>query len=287
MLAELVAWDDAAGAGVPLLEAHDHLATALAGYGEVAADAVELWTGLAAAHDRGWVDVSQQVTRSRLAVFRVLAAARPGGFDPEVTNRQNRVATELAELRRWFDGTGCVHEGFAAHFGVPALPPGACATANVRCSGHWNDAAVLEGDPTPHPALHQAFFTPRPRPVAATADGRANFERRVRQHLTELLWSQYKGLTAPMLRRVLHGDDSYFSTRSGRRRRLWPSLLYHSLRGTMPGIRQRSVDAALAQLAAEAEILDAGDGVWRWAGHVAADAARAAREAAAAGGAGT
>lgn len=284
---ELVAWEDAAGAGVPVLEAHDHLATAVAGYGEVAADAAELWTGLAAAHDRGWVDVSQQVTRSRLAVFRVLTATRPGGYDADVTNRQGRVATELAELRRWFDGTGCVHEGFAAHFGVPALPPGACATANVRCSGHWNDAEVLAADPTPHPALQRAFFTPRPRPMAATADGRANFERRVRHHLTELLWSQYKGLTAPMLRRVLHGDDSYFSTRSGRRRRLWPSLLYHTLRGTMPGIRQRSVDAALAQLAAEGEVADAGNGVWRWSGHIAADHARAAREAARVAAAGT
>lgn len=286
VLDELVAWEDAAGAGVPVLEAHDHLATAVAGYGEVAADTAELWTGLAAAHDRGWVDVSQQVSRSRLAVFRVLLAARPGGYDAEVTNRQGRVATEFAELRRWFDGTGCVHEGFAAHFGVPALPPGACATANVRCSGHWNDAEVL-ADPTPHPALQRAFFTPRPRPMAATADGRANFERRVRHHLTELLWSQYKGLTAPMLRRVLHGDDSYFSSRSGRRRRLWPSLLYHTLRGTMPGIRQRSVDAALAQLAAEGEVADAGDGVWRWSGHIAADQARAAREAARVAAAGT
>jgi RecQ family ATP-dependent DNA helicase len=243
VLAELVAWDDAAGGGVPLLDAHEHLAGTVAGYGEVAADAAELWTGLAAAHDRGWVDVSQQVARARLAVLRVLTAARPGGFDAEVTNRQRRVAVELAELRRWLDADGCVHEGFAAHFGVPALPAGACATANVRCSDHWNDAEVLAADPTPRPALHQAFFTPRPQPVAATADGRANFERRVRHHLTELLWSQYKGLTAPMLRRVLHGDDSYFSTRSGRRRRLWPSLLYHSLRGTMPGVRQRSVDA--------------------------------------------
>ncbi len=282
----VVAWPDASGTGVDLVAAHEVLAATIDGYAELCGDVAELWTGLAAGHDRGWLDVSQQVARSRLVVFRTRAATRPGGYDAEITTRQRRVAAELGELRRWFDDTACTHEGFAAHFGVAALPPGACATANVRCSAHWNDAQVLAIDPTPRPALHQAFFTPRPQPVTATAGGRADFERRVRHHVAELLWSQYRGLTAPMLRRVLHGEDSFYSPRTGRRRRMWPDLLYHQLRGTMPGIRLAAVEAALAALATDGEVVAVEDGKWRWAAHVAADEVRATHRAARSGAAG-
>jgi RecQ family ATP-dependent DNA helicase len=273
----LVAMPDAATGGVELVAAHARLAATADGDGDACPDVTDLWIGLAAAHDRGWTDVSQLVARSRLVVFRVLAAARPGGFDGEITNRRTRVAAELAELRGWFEDTRCAHEGFAAHFGVPALPDGACGTAAVRCSAHWNNAATLAADPTPQPALHRAFFTPRPQPVAATAAGRANFERRLRRHIADLLWQEYRGLTAPMLRRVLHGEDSWFSPRLGRRRRLWPSLLYHRSRGAMIGVRLAAVEVALATLVSSGDIVHVGDGRWRWAAHVAADEARAAR----------
>lgn len=283
----LAADPDATTTGVELLATHAHLAAAVTGYDEVAADVTELWNGLATAHDRGWLDVSQQVTRTRLTVYRVLGAARPGGFDAVATNRQTRVLTELGELRRWFDDTRCAHEGFGEHFGVDALPPGACAAAPVRCSWHWADAATVGADATPAPSLHGAFFTPRPVPVAATAAGRANFERRLQRHITDLLWHEWRGLNATMLRRVLHGEDSWWSPRLGRRRRLWPQLLYHRLRGAMVGLRQRAVDDALAALAADGEVVDVGGGRWRLAAHVQADAERAARQAAAAAAAAT
>lgn len=266
--------------GVELLATHTRLRAEVPDYDQVAFDVTELWNGLATAHDRGWLDVSQQVTRSRLTVYRVLRAARPAGFDTVATNRQTRVLTELAELRRWFDDSRCAHEGFGEHFGVDALPAGACATAPVRCSWHWSDAATIGNDPNPAPTLHGAFFTPRPIPVAATATGRANFERRLQRHLTDLLWHEWRGLNATMLRRVLHGEDSWFSPRLGRRRRLWPQLLYHRLRGAMVGVRQRAVDDALAALAANGEVVDVGNGRWRLAAHVQADAERAARQAA-------
>lgn len=273
---------DATTTGVELIATHDRLGVEVDDYDQVATDVTELWNGLATAHDRGWLDVSQQVTRSRLTVYRVLRTARPGGFDDVATNRQTRVQTELGELRRWFDDPRCAHEGFAEHFGVDALPPGACATAPVRCSWHWSDAATVGADPTPAPDLHAAFFTPRPVPVAATATGRANFERRLQRHITDLLWHEWRGLNATMLRRVLHGEDSWFSPSLGRRRRLWPQLLYHRLRGAMVGVRQSAVDAALAALAADGEVVDIGNGRWRLAAHVRADAERAARQAAAA-----
>lgn len=266
--------------GVELGATHARLAAEVAGYGQVAGDVTELWNGLATAHDRGWLDISQQVTRSRLMVYRVLSSDRPGGFDALVTNRQDRVLTELGELRRWFDDTRCAHKGFGEHFGVALLPPGACGTAPVRCSWHWSDAATIGADPTPAPELHRAFFTPRPQPVAATAAGRANFERRLRRHISDLLWHEYRGLNATMLRRVLHGEDSWFSPSLGRRRRLWPSLLYHRLRGAMIGVRITAVETALAALAADGEVVDVGNGRWRLAAHVEADAQRTARGAA-------
>lgn len=267
--------------GVDLLTAHRSFTDTIDSYRELVADVTELWTGLAAAHDRGWLDVSQQVTRSRLTVFCVLRPDRPGGFDAEVTNRQRRVTTELRELARWFgDNSRCAHEGFAEHFGVEDLPAGACAVPSVRCSWHWSDGTTALADPTPAPQLHRAFFTPRPNASAATATGRANFERRLQRHITDLLWHEYRGLTASMLRRVLHGEDSWYSPKAKRRKRLWPGLLYHRLRGAMIGVRPAAIDAALAQLAGDGVVVDLGNGIWRYAAHVAADTDRVAREAA-------
>src|SRR5262249_53563056 len=123
------------------------------------------------------------------------------------------------------------------------------------------------------------FFAPRPQSAAATATGRAAFERRLRRHISDLLWHEYRGLTAPMLRRVLHGEDSWYSPRLGRRRRLWPSLLHHRLRGAIIGVRLTAVESALATLAA-ARVVAQVDGRWRLVEHIAADEARAARESA-------
>ncbi|MBV9662172.1 MAG: DEAD/DEAH box helicase [Acidimicrobiales bacterium] len=281
----ILADPDATTTGVDLAGLHAVLGMpgGVAGYDEVAGDLTELWNGLAAAHDRGWLDVSQQVTRARLVVYRTLAVDRPAGFDTAVTARNARVNEELRELRAWFDDRGrCAHEGFGHHFGVAGLPEGCCATAAVRCSWHWNDAATVAGDPTEAPALHRAFFIPRPQPMAATATGRAAFERRLRRHISDLLWHEYRGLTSPMLRRVLHGEDSWYSPRLRRRRRLWPSLLHHRVRGAMIGVRLAAVEAALASMAADGQVVEVA-GRWRLAEHVAADAARAAREAGRAG----
>ena len=82
-----------------------------------------------------------------------------------------------------------------------------------------------------------------------------------------------------MLRRVLNGEDSWYSPRLRRRRRLWPSLLHHRLRGAMIGVRLAAVEAALVGLAADGVAAEV-DGRWRLAEHIAADEARAARDAA-------
>ncbi len=278
----VVAEPDATTSGVELAELHAELdgPSGVDGYAEVATDLTELWNSLAVAHDRGWLEVSQQVTRARLVVYRILTLDRPAGFDTAVTARNARVVTELAELRRWFDdGSRCTHEGFAAHFGADLLPEGTCATAAVRCSWHWNDSGTVAADPAEAPPLHRAFFTPRPQPAAATATGRAAFERRLRRHISDLLWHEYRGLTALMLRRVLNGEDSWYSPTLRRRRRLWPSLLHHRLRGAMIGVRLAAVEAALVGLAADGVVAEVA-GRWRLAEHIGADEARAARDAA-------
>ncbi len=265
---------------VELLTLHQTLAEGrdAASYLEACPTPAELWVGLAAAHDYGWADVSQQSTRTRLSVFRVLEASRPLAFDHEIMARARRVSDELLALRRWFDDTACAHAGFATAFGIAALPPGTCATAEVRCSSHWGDADIVAAG-APAPDLYKAFFTPRPKASAATAEGRAAFERRLRKHLSELLWLHVRGLKAPMLRRVLHGEDAWYDAGAKRWRRLWPSLLHHRSRGAMRGVRLRAVVAALDQLIDAGQVVALDDGRYRWREHVVAEEERAAREA--------
>lgn len=248
-----------------------------ASYLEACPTPAELWVGLAAAHDFGWADVSQQSTRTRLSVFRVLQATRPLAFDREIMARARRVSDELLALRRWFDDTACAHAGFGTAFGIAALPPGTCATADVRCSAHWGDADLVAAG-APAPDLYKAFFTPRPKASATTAEGRAAFERRLRKHLSELLWLHVRGLKAPMMRRVLHGEDAWYTAGAKRWRRLWPSLLHHRSRGAMRGVRLRAVVGALNQLVDAGQVVALDDGRYRWREHVVAEVERADRE---------
>jgi hypothetical protein len=79
-----------------------------------------------------------------------------------------------------------------------------------------------------------------------------------------LLWDNYRGLTAGMIHRVLRGDETYVSQKDGRRRLLWPGLLYHRLRGVDPGARLDHVTAALARLADRGAIEpDPAGRIWR------------------------
>ena len=105
------------------------------------------------------------------------------------------------------------------------------------------------------PALFDAFFTPRPQASASTDDGRAALERRLRKHLSELLWMHPRGLHVRMLWRVLHGEDWWFDQRRNRWRRLWPSLLYHRSRGTMRGIRPRAIDRVLELMVESGDVV--------------------------------
>jgi RecQ family ATP-dependent DNA helicase len=278
ILRRAVADPEATTSGLELARLYE-AAAGVEGYAEACPTIADLWTGLAAAHDWGWVDVSQQTTRARLAVYEVRAPTRPAGFEAEVTAKAARAAAELARLRAWFEDSRCAHLGFAEAFGAVGLPEGTCATSTVRCSGHWNAPETWREDSGEEPALHLAFFTPRPQPSAATAEGRANFQRRLQHHIADLLWQERRGLSAQMLRRVLHGEDSWYSPERHRWRRLWPSLLYHKLRGSMVGVRMQAVEEALGHLAADRQVVELEGGRWRWAAYERADAERARRAA--------
>jgi ATP-dependent DNA helicase RecQ len=260
---------------VELVALHESLA-GLPGFLDAVQTPADLWTGLAAAHDHGWLDVSQQSTRAHLAVFTVLSASMPAGLNEELDARRARIDRELKRLEGWFDDDRCAHIGFAESFGASGLPEGSCGTASVRCSAHWNIAHSM-GIPDAAPALFDAFFSPRPQASASSADGRVAIERRLRKHLSELLWMHPRGLHARMLWRVLHGEDWWFDQRRHRWRRVWPSLLYHRSHGSMRGIRPRAVSRVLEEMAASGEIVSTGGGFYRLASYVAQDAARAAR----------
>lgn len=260
-------------------ELHRHLSAEVPGYRLVADDPAQTWAVLATLHDLGVVDVSQAGNNRTL----VAVSPRGGGYLPQdfltrMTGHRARLTADRQELQAWYSSQDCVNTGFASYFAVgnaPVLPAGVCATADCRCSSCW----AASTDPVPIPPLLAALNTPRPRP-STHRDG-APYRAAVDRYVRALLWDNYRGLTVPMMHRVLHGDETYLSARTGRRHPLWPSLLYHRLRGVDPGIQVVHVQAAVDRLADAGDIVGTGR-VWRLRRHVARDQARAARTAAAA-----
>jgi Rad3-related DNA helicase len=255
-----------------LTDLHTSLTGQVRGYRLIADDPAQTWAVLATLHDLGVVDVSQAGnTRTLIAVsVRPGSTALPADYLTRMTAHRSRLADDLRQLRAWYDAEVCANEGLAGYFALtprPVLPASVCSTTACRCSTCWSTSADL----APAPALLRALNTPRPRPAARrdAAPYRAAVERYVRS----LLWDNYRGLTVGMIHRVLHGDETYLAG-DGRRRPLWPRLLYHRLRGVDPGIQVAHVQEAVTELARRGEIV--GDGrVWRLRRYAERDAARA------------
>ncbi|GAB3939312.1 hypothetical protein GCM10027614_21250 [Micromonospora vulcania] len=258
-----------------LTEVHRQLTAAVDGYDDLAADAAGTWALLAILHDLGVVDVSQAGNNQTLVSVGMLGGPGklPADFGARMNAHRARLSTELTALRDWYaESTRCANVGFTEYFGQAGqpVPDGTCSTAACRCSTCWSTSS----DTTSTPALLNALNTPQPRP-SADRDG-APYQAAVDRYVRALLWDNYRGLTAGMLHRVLRGDDSYLSSRSGRLRPLWPQLLYHRLRGVDPGIKLIHVNDALIRLdnAGEAVLTDLGR-VWRLRRHVDHDKSRA------------
>ncbi|MEV0901462.1 DEAD/DEAH box helicase [Actinoplanes sp. NPDC049802] len=267
-----------------ITELHRRLGDAVPGYRLLADDPAQTWAVLAALHDLGVTDVSQAGNNRTLVAVRPRHAGGPLPEDFLLTmtgNRARRLA-DLRELRDWYDSTACANEGFAGYFAVSAtveLPEGTCTTTACRCSSCWAASTIAE----PQPALLTAFNTPRPRP-SARRDAEP-YRQALQRYVRALLWDNYRGLTATMIHRVLRGDETYLSAATGRRRPLWPGLLYHRLRGVDPGIRLHHVEQSLQALTEQGNVVADGR-VWRLRRHADRDATRAAAHQAASPGAG-
>ncbi|MEU7998083.1 DEAD/DEAH box helicase [Micromonospora sp. NPDC049060] len=252
-------------------DVHAALTEQVRGYRLVADDPAQTWAVLATLHDLGVVDVSQAGNnRTLIAVGARGSGTLPADYLHRMTGHRARLTDDLRELRAWYDAGVCANTGFAGYFsltGAVVLPDGVCSTAACRCSTCWSTS----DDPAPTPALLDALNTPRPRP-AARRDA-APYREAVQRYVRSLLWDNYRGLTVGMIHRVLHGDETYLAA-DGRRRPLWPRLLYHRLRGVDPGIQASHVQEAVTDLVGCGEI--AGDGrVWRLRRYTERDAARA------------
>lgn len=242
---------------------HTWLSATVDDYAVLADDPAATWNLLAELHDLGWLDVSQAPCRGRTHV--ALAAngdtTVPGGFRRRAEARQRRATGEFELLRRFYDDTRCVNTGFADYF--EAADPGVCVDAPCRCSSCWGRSAAA-GEPLP--PLLRALLTPRPRP-AASRDAPHRL-RRLDDHVRRLLWDNWRGLTDTMVVLVLKGGETYYSTQLGRRRPLWPHLLYHRLRGVDPGLRLADITGSLARLEAAGLVTRVGGRRWRLTAHI-------------------
>jgi Rad3-related DNA helicase len=260
-----------------LTDLHRQLTSQVPGYRLIADDPAATWAVLSTLHDLGVADVSQAGNnRTLVAVLPRHGHGRlPDDFVTRMTGHRARLRTELAALQDWYNAGDCANAGFACYFAVgadPVLPDGVCSTAVCRCSSCWAHST----DTAVSPALLTALYTPRPRP-SARRDG-APYQQAAERYVRSLLWDNYRGLTAGMIHRVLRGDETFLSTATGRRRPLWPNLLYHRLRGVDPGIRPQHVADALARLADTGEV-QCTETIWRLRRHIERDAARAVQAA--------
>ncbi len=268
---------------VEVADLHRHLTSTRSDYHEMATEPGATWALLVDLHALGYLDVSQGVARSTLTGL-VLAPATvgprvvPAVLIDHLSRRTTRAVRECQELEAWYQATDCANAGFARYFQVDELPGEVCRHGVTRCSACWNDRTVAESG-EPLPPLLTALRRSRPRPNSATAAGRPLAERTLDMHVDSLLWENRGGLTPGIIGKVLRGDDSYFSTRTGTICRLWPPLYETRHRGSSPGASINAVEASLDRLRGRGVAVRAG-ALWRLTRYVEEDALRAARAAA-------
>lgn len=256
-----------------LVGLHERLAAQVEGYETRAADAGATWTLLQDLHIAGHLDVSQAPNRDQLTGLVPHRQDLPDDFLARLGRRQARSAREIGLMRDWYQDRRCAAEGLGEYFEAQELPEGICATAAVRCSSCWTTRRSPGEVP---PGLLSAFQTPRPRPLSVGA-GRPQAERRLDDAVERLVWDNFHGLTPHLIRHVLRGADSYFDRRAGRRRTLWPRLLHHRLRGMLPGLSERDLNASVERLRATGVLVEGAEGRMRLVRHVQSEQARAAR----------
>lgn len=252
-----------------------HLAAAVPGYRELASDAASTWQLLADLHDRGRLDVSAAPSRHLVTGVAVLSRELPAEFAAALAGKAARAANEVARLRDFFaDYKTCANVKIAQYFGAADLPEGCCTTEANRCSACWDYRTDWSaGQQMPKTA--EALLTAKPRPAGARIDTAAR-ERRLDDQVQRLIWTVDRGLSAYDIHRALHGEDSWFYAKQGRRIPLPTAVVTSRLFGADPAVRPDQIQACLNRLAAAGRITPAGTR-WRDVDNVARQARREAR----------
>src|SRR6266700_2908044 len=248
-------------------------------FGEEYPDPGALWHGLLELHTLGYLDISQRPNRAHLTCVEFLSRELPESLVRRLSTNNQRVASEVAQLRDWFGAHGvCCNEGFRQYFAAEDLPDGTCASDDTRCSAHWNRAG-LPADAV-EPKLYEAFTSENLRPASATSRGRKRSEDQLDKLVWQLLWHNYRGLVENIMWAVLRGEDHYYSRAERKRKPLWPKLLLSRVRGRKPALHKDELHASLQRLIECGEVMQIGFCRYRLMRYVVQDAARDATGAA-------
>ncbi|MHB8685180.1 MAG: DEAD/DEAH box helicase, partial [Dehalococcoidia bacterium] len=243
-------------------------------FGDDFPDPGAFWHALLELHTLGYLDVSQRPNREQLTGVEFHSRELPGRLVRGLVERKQRIADEVALLRRWFGTPAqCCNEGFRRYFDAEELPPGTCATDDCRCSACWNRAGLAGAV---EPKLYEAFRSDNLRPASATTKGRKRSEEQLDRLVWQLLWHNYNGLVENIIWAVLRGEDHYYSRAEQKRKQLWPRLLLSRVRGRKPALRKEELQASLQRLIANGQVTQTGACRYRLTRYVLQDQTRAA-----------
>ncbi|WP_225844918.1 DEAD/DEAH box helicase [Streptomyces sp. HPF1205] len=249
------------GLGRLRVDALDYrLAGSVEGYRELSDGPAGTWEILADLHDRGLLDVSAAPSRKQVTGLVVNHEQLPDGFLARLTRRSARTATELAQLRHFFeDTTTCAQRIFADYFGVSELPEDCCTNERCRCSACWITPDWPRSER--RPAVAEAFETAAPR-EGGGAD-QAVRARRLDGQAYRLIRLAPRGMHPRTLWHALRGDEASYQPTT----RTWIPLS-RSLRdsrhfGGRAGLPFGEVEKSLVRLAETAAIVPTDDGRWR------------------------
>lgn len=253
---------------------HHHLTTEVDGYPEVISHPAHLWELLSDLHDRGRLDVSAAPSRRFATGVRTLHRRLPEGFHEALTQRTQRSARELEQLRDFFeDRRTCANRKFAEYFDVADVPDRCCSDSRNRCSACWDTRLDLPKAQT-RPAIGTALNTPV-RTLSGSDGGAAARDRVLDHQITSLLWHVMPGITAEHLRLALRGEDTWFHAGQRKRVRLRRTITTSRYFGAAPRVTARRVEESLVRMA-EAGTAVCVEGRWRHADNVRREAARRA-----------
>ncbi|WP_394621993.1 DEAD/DEAH box helicase [Lentzea sp. JNUCC 0626] len=254
-----------------------HLAQSIPHFRNLSEDPPSTWHLLADLHDRGLLDVSAAPAGRLVTGLRVLSTELPPGFLSALSGKAARAREEIALLKDFYeDATTCANRKFADYFGVTELPAGCCSNEGNRCSACWGAGDWPIGERQPRTA--ERLMTDRPRPAGRRVDA-AYRKRRLDQQVSRLVWEVFNGVHERDVHRALRGEDSYYHPVFRRRVRLRSGLVTSRFFGAGPALTVQEIVESLGRLEAAGTVVRTGI-LWRDAGHVRREQAKAARAAA-------